>query len=198
VFRLEGAWFDWTRRVQTSREVDLDKLTLVGNPKDAYRYLPVRPSVARRVLRDLPVRDPERYTFVDMGSGKGRMLLIAAEYPFRQIQGVEFAVELHRRAYENIQRYRSPKQKCVRIRSLAINVVDYTFPNDNLVIYFFNPFGRELMQQVVNRLDKSLQDHPRDIIVVMLYPDFSFVLGACPRFSLVRETRRYRIYRTVG
>lgn len=194
LFRIEAAWFDITRRVETSRRVDLDGLTLSGQRKDGFPHLPVRPSTARNILKRLPIEDPEQYVFLDLGSGLGRMLLIAAEHPFRQIYGVEFALELHRKAEANIRSYRNRKQKCTQICLLLMNAVDYTFPNENLVIYFFNPFGREVMEQVIRRLTSSLQEWPRRVVIVMLYPDFSFLIDACPEFHLYQNAHRYRIY----
>jgi hypothetical protein len=44
------------------------------------------------------------FTFFDLGSGKGRGLILALSYPFRRIVGVEFALELHRTAEANLIR----------------------------------------------------------------------------------------------
>ena len=196
LFGLEGAWFDLSRRVHTAHRIGVKELTLVGDTRGANGYMPVRPSTARSILRDLPIDDPSRYVFVDLGSGKGRMLLIAAEHPFREIQGIEFAAELHREAEANIKRYRSPKQRCRRLRSLALNAADYSFPRGDLVVYLFNSFGRAVMEQVLDRLEKSLEDDPRDVILVMLFPECSFLVDARTRFCLYKQTRRYRIYRS--
>jgi len=44
----------------------------------------------RRVFRNLPLIDPSAYSFIDHGSGKGRVLFIFAEArPFRKIIGVD-------------------------------------------------------------------------------------------------------------
>jgi len=126
------------------------------------------------------------------------MLLIAAERPFREIQGIEFAAELHREAEANINRYRSSKQRCKRIRSLALNAADYAFPRADLVIYLFNSFGRAVMEQVLDRLEKSLEEDPREVILAMLFPELAFLVDARTRFCLYKQTRRYRIYRSSG
>jgi hypothetical protein len=194
-FRMEAAWFGLSRRVHTRGQLTLDRLSLVAGKRDGHMYEPVRPSTARRVLRRLPIRDFTTYTFVDIGSGMGRMLLIASEFAFREIQGVEFAVELHRLAEHNISRCRNARRKCRKVRSLLLDAADYTFPPGNLVLYFFNPFGHEVMEEVLQRLDASLKDEPRQAIVVMVYPDFAFLLDQRPHFHLYRETRRCRTYR---
>jgi hypothetical protein len=188
-------WFDATRNVQTRGYVPLDGLTVRGEAK-GFDYLPTFAQVAGKILRQLPSLDYSSYSFVDFGSGKGRMLLVAAEYPFRQIQGIEFATELHECAKENIRRYRCRRQKCANIESLNLNAMDYHFPDQNLVLYFFNPFGRAVMEAVLGRLDASLRDYPRDVFVVILHSEFTSIADAMPRLRFYKEGRRYRIYRS--
>ena len=65
---------------------------------DGEIYVPARVRNGRAALRDAPVRDVSGYTFVDLGSGKGRMLFVAAERPFRRVIGVEFSRSLHAEA----------------------------------------------------------------------------------------------------
>jgi len=101
----EGGWFDLTRRVETGGFIQLHTLTLNSIAKSGFDYLATRPTRARQMFRALPVRDYSDYAFIDLGSGKGRMLFLAAEHPFLRITGVEFAVELHQRTLRNIERY---------------------------------------------------------------------------------------------
>lgn len=89
--KLSAQWFDWRYQVKTCGDEDPRKLAVVGeNASHAIPYIPTTPGSGRHMLRDLPVTDLSGYTFIDMGSGKGRMLLLAAELPFRRIIGVEF------------------------------------------------------------------------------------------------------------
>jgi len=46
------------------------------------QYQPSEPELFHRIISDLPVK-PDGLTFIDLGSGKGRTLLMASEYPFR-------------------------------------------------------------------------------------------------------------------
>ena len=43
----------------------------------------------------------DRFTFVDFGAGKGRVLMMACEYPFKQVIGVELSRKLHATASRN-------------------------------------------------------------------------------------------------
>ncbi len=192
--RAEAWWFDRTRHVKTSGYIPRERLTLAGEAKTGLEYLPTRPSVARDILHRMPVRNYSDYTFVDLGSGMGRVLLLAAEHPFRKIQGVEFALELHQQAQENISRFHHPQQRCREIESIHADVVDFSFPSGNLVVFLFNPFGVELTRQVFAHLGTSLAKEPRHVVVAMVNPECGHVADATPFLRLYLETRRYRIY----
>src|SRR5258708_7348394 len=66
---VEDWWFDFHYRVDTSSEFEAQVNR--GWPKDHlnFHYLPIRPKCARRILRNLPVKNRREYTFIDFGSG---------------------------------------------------------------------------------------------------------------------------------
>src|SRR5580704_15196620 len=66
----------------------------VHNTGEAYPYLPTKVAVFRESFSRLALRY-ETFTFMDAGSGKGRVLLLASSLPFRRILGVEIVPELH-------------------------------------------------------------------------------------------------------
>jgi hypothetical protein len=196
----EDWWFDTTRRVQTSGLVAVPPASkVVGEIRDSYVYGAVRVANAHAALRDLPVggagsRDYSNYTFVDMGSGKGRMLFVAAEYPFRRVIGVEFSNVLHEEAVANIRRYRHRKQRCADIESVHADAAEFEFPDENLVIYMFNPFGPEVMGRMLANLERSIERHPRPVLVVMLWPEHSDLVRRMRGVRVYRETRRHHIF----
>ncbi len=197
VMRAEGWWFDRTRNVQTAGGAALHNLTLAGSAKSGFEYLPTRPAVARQALKRLPIQHHSEYTFVDLGSGKGRVLFLAEEYPFRKIQGVEFALELHQQTVNNIERYSSPKRHCRQIDSMNIDAADYRFPEGNLVVYLFNPFGPDVMRKVFANLEASIERYPRHVVLVVVNPEFASEVDAIPLFQPYLRTPRYAIYQTV-
>jgi SAM-dependent methyltransferase len=191
----EEWWFDVTRGVRTAGTAFLKDLTILSDASDSKLYMPVRPRRARQALRALPIRDYAEYTFIDMGSGKGRMLLLAAECPFRRILGIEFAAELHRQAVENIAACRGIWLRCRQIESVAMDAADFRFPDDNLVLYFFNPFGCATMRRVLEELRTSLKRLPRDVLLVTIFPEFEALIGAEGYLRLCRRLHRCHIYR---
>ena len=163
--------FEWRHNVRTTGDMlvpDMD--TVTTDTAFAGFYHPSHPRSARRILSRVPVTDHSQYTFIDLGSGKGLMLLLAAEYPYRAVRGVEFSRKLHDTATANIASYRNPAQRCFDVASVNVDARDYEFPNTPLVLYLFNPFRHELLQRVLQNLDASIAAAPRDVLVVYMNP----------------------------
>ncbi len=195
---IEEWWFDTTRHVRTAGDVALpDAAKVVGEIRDSEMYVPVRVTNAHAALRDLPCGDLSKYTFIDMGSGKGRMLFVASEYPFRKVMGVEFSGDLHEEAKVNIGTYKHGRQLCGDIESVHADAATFEFPDEKLVIYMFNPFGPEVMRAMLANLERSLERSPRHVVVVMLWPERADVVAGMPWMKRYRETRRYHVYQTV-
>jgi Methyltransferase domain len=99
--------------------------------------------------------DLGRFTFVDFGSGKGRVLLIASHYPFREVVGVEFSPALHEIAQDNIRRYQSPARRCRNVRSVCADAASYALPERECVLYFNNPFAEPVFARVLANIQAA-------------------------------------------
>jgi SAM-dependent methyltransferase len=195
---MEDWWFDRTRSIATTGNVAPNAAQIIGEMRDSQIYAPVRVVNAHAALRDLPVHDYSRYTFLDIGSGKGRMLSVAAEYPFKKVQGIEFDASLHEQAIENIQRYHFRKQRCPQIESTLANAAEFEFPPENLVLYLFNPFGPSVMNAMLSNLQRAIKLHSRHVVVVLLWPELSHLVAQMPEMNAYRQNRRYHIYQTLA
>jgi SAM-dependent methyltransferase len=190
-------WFDLRYHVHTAGFENVKQLHVRGgNLGHALSYEVSNPRTTRQILECLPIEDFSRYTFVDFGSGKGRVLLMAAEFPFRKIVGVEFATELHEIAVRNIQRYRNSKQQCFAIAAVNSDVADFPIPEGDCVLYFYNPFRAPVMRALVDRIDESVERNPRDIIIAFLNPETGHVFDETRHFRGIIEDRYFRIYRS--
>jgi hypothetical protein len=136
--------------------------------RHATRYQPSGASAVRREIQDLKIQAAE-FSFVDYGSCKGRVLLIAAEFPFREIVGIEFSWELHDIAMANIARLPASMTGEERVRSVHADAAEAKLPNGNLVCYFYNPFGGPILERVVERLAAHRKAGHR-IIVIYVEP----------------------------
>ena len=108
-------------------------------------------------------------SIIDFGSGKGRVLIVAAHYGFRNITGIDFAKALCISAEQNINQIKSnyPSTKFIVI---CDDVINYSIKEDENVFFFFNPFDEVVMLQVVKNILKSLKENPRHIFIVYLNP----------------------------
>ena len=94
--------------------------------------------------------------FVDMGSGKGRALLLTSHYPFKEIISVEFSENLYKIASSNISIYKDKLQQCYRIQSVCEDVTDFEIPKEKIVFYLFNPFDDHIMRTVLSNIEESI------------------------------------------
>jgi SAM-dependent methyltransferase len=115
-------------------------------------YRPVWEPEFHAALARLPVRF-EDFTLLDLGSGKGKLLLLAAGYPFACIVGVEYSPGLHTVAEANLERFRSPDQKCRELRAVLADATTYPLPLGPTICFIFNSFDRPTMRRVMRRLD---------------------------------------------
>ena len=162
--------FDRRFQVQTSGVVQTEQLDVPENRRaQAVEYLPTAASSLGWLLTKLPISHSD-FVFVDLGSGKGRMLLVASEFPFRQVIGVELAQELHEIAEGNIQQFRSRNIRCRCVKSVHQDATEFEFPNQPLVLFLFNPFSAEILRPVVDRLLASLQTEQRRVYVIYHNP----------------------------
>lgn len=136
---------------------------------DGHDYLPIEPERFKSVMErfDIPFED---FTFIDFGSGKGRALLMASEYPFKRIRGLEFSPELHRIAEDNIRRHSSPTLKCADIQSLNVDFTNVTLPLEASLLFFFDPCRGPVLAEVAAGIRRSLLACPRPLYVAYVAP----------------------------
>lgn len=159
--------FDRRFGTDTAGEVQLSDVGMAG--EDIKRghglYRPVWAQVFHDAVRELPIAI-ERFTFLDYGSGKGKALLLASDYPFESIVGIEFAPPLHAVAEENLRRYSNPGRRCTDVRSEWADALKFEPPARPLVCFFFNPFDDATMDAVVERLVDSVRRTPREVFLL--------------------------------
>jgi hypothetical protein len=160
----------------------------------AGRYEPTPAAAFREMMEALNIRH-EEYTFVDIGSGKGRTLLLAAEYPFRAIIGAELSPELHGIALDNIKKCRSRFRACHNVTSICADATTFSLPACPLVVYFYDPFGSPVMEKVVANIRSSLMRHPRKILVVYYNPACAASLEKDGLFVPLRRGPCFIVYR---
>lgn len=131
-----------------------------GRANDAHNhgYSAIAPSVfyeaCRRWRETLPAMSGriDAYSFVDVGAGKGRALLLAAELPFRKVIGVEVTEELARIAQRNVARWSRVAKPKAKIRVVYEDAANFRWPRTPLLVYMYNPFACSLVAQMAENL----------------------------------------------
>ncbi len=183
--------YDWDNRVNTTSGTVGWRTRLLGLFHSPYQ--PTEPGLFREMMASVPAA-LDSFTFVDLGSGKGRTLLMASEYPFRKIVGVELLPELHQIAVENLSGYASESQKCKTLEAICGDAADFPFPVEPLVLYLFNPLPESGLRRVIARLDQSLRDHPREVYVLYHNPLLERVLSTSGFLKRIGGTEQYSLY----
>jgi predicted RNA methylase len=158
--RLARKW-DRDHNVDTAGSIQLAGLSVVGPNRDqGNECLCTSPKTFDFIMKSLPA-DLGDSTFIDIGAGKSRTLLLASLYPFAKVVGVEFAHELVEIAQRNIESFRDPTQKCRDIEIVEADAAAYEFPRTPLVVYFYNPFSKQVFDVVIRNLAASLREDNR-------------------------------------
>lgn len=157
---------------------------------DGTFYRPIPPRLFGRMMRDARV-SPERYTFIDLGCGKGAALLLALEHGFRSVVGVELNGRLVEIADENLKQYTKAHGLDARTAAVEADVAHYDFPDEPLFIFLYNPFGADTMAVVLRRLEESIRENPRPLVIAYVSPVTEALLDASPvlRRLPTRSTR---------
>jgi predicted RNA methylase len=138
--------------------------------RHATAYYGVAPSVFERLLerwrRTRPAASIEDTTFLDIGAGMGRAVLLAAEMPFRRVIGVESQPALVRIARRNLTAWRKAGRSVAPMRIAEADVVEFDWPIGPAVVFLFNPFGAVVMRRFVRALARAYRDRAGQLDVL--------------------------------
>lgn len=135
--------------------------------EQAILYLPSPADVTRWMLRTVNV-EPSRCTFVDLGCGKGRVLLVASERPFERIVGVEISPALVAVARANAGKVREAEPGRTPIEVECVDAATFAFPEVDLLVHLYHPFEADLLARVLAQLGSSWRARPRRVVVAYL------------------------------
>jgi SAM-dependent methyltransferase len=186
--------FDLPYNVDTAGLISLDGLSIVSKDRrHGRRFESVLPHEFREMMLAAGDVAPGR-TFIDLGCGKGRAVLLASEYNFKRVVGVEFAQELAEIARRNVRSYRNPRQVCRNLEVVAGDATLYSLPAEPIVLFLFNPFVGPPMQEVIENTQRSLEQHPRPFTLLYGNPTQEKLWDAVPFLKKAAKGRRTPSY----
>jgi Putative methyltransferase len=185
--------YDWEHSVDTTRSnVGVGTQFLAG--VTARPYFATEAWLFEQIMSAIP-EDFSQFAFVDLGSGKGRVLLMASGYPFQRIIGVEFMSDLHCVAIKNAASYSNDRQRCRNIEAVCLDARDFQFPSGPLVVYLFNPFSEPTFAQILENLRRSIEQTPRPVYIAYRFTEFEHLLEQAEWLEKVEASEQWTVYR---
>lgn len=163
--------FDLENSVRTSGIIP-GRFLRTGHRHDRHStaYFGVAPSVFRGLIaswrRSKQCAPVEQFTFVDVGAGMGRAMLLASELPFRRVEGIELNPALAGIARRNVAKWKAAGRSSSPMRVTCGDAVDFRFPNTPCLLFLFNPFGASVMRRLLVRLAQHFRDRPRELDLI--------------------------------
>jgi SAM-dependent methyltransferase len=184
---LTNILFERRLGVQTSGVIELDELGIADEGRE--RYKPVGWLILRRILPPSAVTTDD--VFLDIGSGKGRAVLLAAAYPFRRVIGVELSARLIDIAQDNLDRIRA-RLRCKDVVLVNADAVHYQIPDDVTVVFMANPVRGASFAAVIKNVLDSYDRRPRNLRIIYYHPLEEPTLLATRRVRMIRQIRGFR------
>jgi SAM-dependent methyltransferase len=188
--RVAGRLVDRLLGIDTADEVRLERLGLAG--PERVDYQPSGWLTLWRILRPKEVSPAD--VFLDLGSGKGRVVLLAARYRFGRVIGVELSEGLTSVARDNVAACQS-RLRCGDIELVNADVTTYPIPDDVSVVYMNNAFRGSIFDAAMRNLMDSVDRHPRTVRLIYSNARDHERLMRTGRFSVARESRGLRVGR---
>ncbi|HXU14603.1 MAG TPA: class I SAM-dependent methyltransferase [Terriglobales bacterium] len=183
--------YDWEHRVDTTSANVSWRARWIGLLNSSYQ--PIEAPLFQEMLGALSI-DYRQFTFIDIGSGKGRPLLMASEYPFGKIIGVELLPELNAIAQENIRKFPEERKRCKQMEAVLGDATQFRFPLEPLVVFMFHPLLDTAFEKVMTNLQASFLTHRRPVWLVYANPLYESLVLETGRFRKVLGTLHYSIF----
>ena len=127
------------------------------------------------------------YTFIDLGCGKGRVLMMAADYPFLKVSGVELSPKLAKVARHNLARWLSTRRACRNVTLQVGDVMQLRLPDGPVILFLFNSFGAEVMTKLLEGLVAAGKIRTAPIDLICVHPEHDGLVRQAGLEGLVDE-----------
>jgi SAM-dependent methyltransferase len=150
-------------------------------------YFAVAPSVFRAMIvrwrRCRPVAPIDEYTFIDVGAGMGRATMLAAEYPFRAVYGVELNPALARIGRKNLALWRTAGRTIAPVRMVHRDASEFPLPAGPCIAFLFNPFAAPVLRRMLRSWSRSLAERAGKLDILYVNNEQETVLRREPGFE---------------
>ncbi len=152
-------------------------------------YYAVAPSLLRAMIvrwrRCRPLAPMDQYTFLDVGAGMGRAALLAAEYPFRAVVGIELHAALARIGRKNLALWRAAGRAHAPMRMCCRDAAEFSLPAGPCVAFLFNPFGAPVLRRMLRNWSAALARNAAPLDILYMNNEQESVLRRQPGFERI-------------
>lgn len=167
---LRGRLFDVLHGTDTVGTREIADLAIDEEARDAARkYRATKIGLFNHIMQNLNIPRSD-FTFIDMGSGKGLCLMLAARYGFKHLIGIEICPALTAVAERNIAIFRRTSRSRAAFLLCCADARNYEIPNVRALFYLYNPFNINVMRVFLANVERSLEQFPREIMIVYVVP----------------------------
>ena len=180
--------FDLAHGVETSGLIPASALQ-TGHPHDRHvtAYYGVAPSILRslidRWLDTRPTHSIEHVTFVDIGAGKGRALLVASQYPFAAVTGIELSPTLAELARRNLAHWVATQPHLAPPTLIEQDAADFQFPATPCLLCLFHPFEAPVLRKLLRRIEAQFGNRPGTLDLLYINSEHGATLDRHPAFT---------------
>ena len=125
------------------------------------------------------------YIFLDIGCGKGRVLMLASDAPFQRIVGVELSPALTAIAESNMAKWAAAPHLCSNIDVLNVDALAAPIPDSPIVLYIYNSFNLYVMLPLLERLQALALARSTPIDLIYAKPQQASLVDAVPGIALL-------------
>lgn len=187
--------FDAKWGTDTSAEITMANLEFPADlARECCHYQASGPDSLSEVMRLADI-DPASYTFVDIGSGKGRVVLCASAMPFKRAIGVEYSAKLDGIARRNAEIFVERGGAKITPEFWCGNAAAYELPAGPLFLYFYNPFYPAVMNPFLDQCEAAADAENRPITLVYLNPQYPEIFDVRDRWTRCEEAEDTIVYR---
>ena len=136
---------------------------------DCSHYQPSPVEVFERARQSFP-ENLEDYAFMDVGAGKGRIVMLAAGLPFAKVIGIEISPKLCEAARANLAASNANWRENDRVEIICQDAASVSLPSQDVIIYLYNPFRGSILKAFMERVVESLARSPRRALLVYYHP----------------------------
>lgn len=164
----DNYWIDSYYKIETRDKISREDLS--SNP-NSFQYVPTSSRLFRSIMKELG--DKKREMLIDFGSGKGRVLILAADFGYKNVIGVESSEILCNKCNDNIRKYKEKSRSLTNFNVVNSDASKYVIPCECENFFFFYPFSITIIAKVINNIYHSILDHPRKVTIIFVHPDES-------------------------